>query len=496
MGGAMKISRIIPVFVLLLALACSSAWNPAFAETSYKGYVYNEWNQSKAAPNSFLPQGTYTGIDAGTGVWSEPQDMAVDKDNNIYIADTGNNRVIKLDEHFRKLDVIEKLEWDGAETALSQPTGLYAADNGVLYIADKGNGRVLRVVGGNKVDLVIKELDHPLIAKDFVFKPTKVAADSAGRIYVMSEGQYYGLMQFDESGQFTSYYGSNKVEVTPAVVLEAFWKSVLSKEQRESMVKLLPIEYSNLAIGADDFVYTTTIVSKNAKEQIKKLNPLGNNVLKGRSGEAEFGDREYTIKQSVKVDTSFVDITVDPEGFIAALDRTRGHIFEYDQEGNPTAVFGALGNQQGTFLQPAALSYLGEDVIVLDSGKRNITRFRHSEYGSLVRRATLLYNQGLYEEAAVIWRQVAMRNSNNEMASVGIAKALEKDEAYGEAQQEYKKGADRSGYSDSFAQIRIDAVRSNLPLIMTVIIVLVILYYGWKFWRKRTAQYPKEAEKP
>jgi hypothetical protein len=306
--------------------------------------------------------------------------MAVDKNNNIYIADTGNNRIIKLDDHFRMLKVMEKLEWNGAETALSQPTGLYAADNGVLYIADKGNGRVLRVVDGNRVDLVIKEPAHPLIAKDFVFKPAKVAADSAGRIYVLSEGQYYGLMQFDKSGEFTSYYGSNKVEVTPAVVLEAFWKSVLSKQQRESMVKLLPIEYSNLAIGSDDFVYTTTIVSKNAKEQIKKLNPLGNNVLKGRGGEAEFGDREYTIKQSVKVDTSFVDVTVDSEGFIAGLDRTRGHIFEYDQEGNPTAVFGALGNQQGTFLQPAALSYLGEDLIVLDSGKRNITRFRLSEY--------------------------------------------------------------------------------------------------------------------
>lgn len=486
-------NRLIALTAVLLALLSLGSASTVYAEAPYRAYVYNEWDQSKAAPNSYLPDKVYTGIDMGAGQLVEPQDLFVTSGNQIYLADTGNNRIIVLDEKLKLLRVIDKLKLNGQETALNQPTGLYVDASGVLYVADKGNGRVLRIQGDYTVDLVIKELDHPLIPDSFVFKPVKVAADSAGRIYVLSEGQYYGLMQFDMDGGFTSYYGSNKVEVTPAVVLEAFWKSILSKEQRESMVKLLPIEYSNLDIGTNDFVYTSTIVSKNSAEQIKKLNPLGNNVLKGQKGAVRFGDREYTMKQNVKVDTSFVDVAIDGDGFIAALDRTRGHVFEYDQEGNQTAVFGALGNQAGTFLQPAAVAYQNGDILVLDTGKKNVTRFTLSEYGQLVREATVLYSQGLYEEAAGLWEQVSKSNRNSNVAHVGIAKALEKEEQYGSAMKRYMLGAEHAGYSDAFAQVRIQTVREYLPVLMTVLALLAVIYYALKWARIRTAKKRKGA---
>ncbi|WP_223067892.1 NHL repeat-containing protein [Paenibacillus caui] len=488
----MKIKILLAAVLLLPMLAAGTA--RVNAEASYPAYVYNEWNQSKAAPLSYLPKAIYTGLDAGAGQFNEPQDMFVDNNGLIYIADTGNNRIVKLNGKFQKTGIIEELEMDGQKTKLSGPTGIYADSAGKLYVADKGNGRVLRIGPDGKVDLVIKNPAHPLIPKAFVFKPTKVAADSAGRIYVLSEGQYYGLMQFDTSGQFTGYFGSNKVEVTPAVVLESFWKSVLTKEQRDSMAKLLPIEYSNLDLGRDDFVYTTTIVSQNSSEQIKKLNPLGNNVLKGEQGELRFGDREYTMKQSVKVDTSFVDLAIDGDGFIAALDRTRGHVFEYDQEGNQVAVFGSLGNQKGTFLQPTAVAYRNGEVLVLDTAKLNITVFKLSEYGELVRKATVLYNQGLYEEASQIWKEVSRRNQNSRVANIGIAKALEKDEQYGQAMKQYRMGADHAGYSDTFAEVRIRAVREYLPLVMTLILLLAAVYYAVKLKRFWTIKKRKETK--
>src|SRR5690606_18758197 len=113
---------------------------------------------------------------------------------------------------------------------------------------------------------------------------------------------------------------------------------------------------------------------------------------------------------------------------------------------------------------------LNQDILVLDGEKRNITQFRLSEYGSLVREATILYNQGLYEEAAVIWRTVSKRNNNSSVAHAGIAKALEKEENYSEAIKHFKQGSDRKGFSNAYGQIRIQAVRDYLPTIMTVII--------------------------
>ncbi|MDQ6420295.1 hypothetical protein RB620_12700 [Paenibacillus sp. LHD-117] len=466
-----------------LLLPMLAAGQTAHAEAPYKSYVYNEWDQSKASPTGYLPGGSYTGIEAGAGAFMEPQDLFVDAQDNVYVADTGNKRIVKLNEEFKAETVIDGLSWQGSELKLSAPTGLFVSGDGTMYIADKEAGRVIRAGADGKADLVIEKPQDPLIASDFVFKPVKVAADNAGRIYVLSEGQFFGLMQFDAKGKFTGYYGSNRVEVTPAVVLESFWKSILSKEQRDAMMKLLPIEYSNLHIGADNFVYTTTIVSRNSREEIKKLNPLGNNVLVTSGGAADFGDKEISFKGGVKQDSSFLDVAVDGDGFIAGLDRTRGKVFEYDAEGNPVSIFGSLGHQRGTFGQPVALAYWKDELLVLDAGKRNVTRFVRSEYGSLVREATILYNQGLYEEAAVIWKEVARRNTSNEIAYLGMAKALEKEGDYEEALHYYKLGTSRSGYSDTFGLKRMDTVRGNLPLIMTVLIAALAGYYGYKGFR-------------
>lgn len=454
---------------------------PVSAEAPYQAYAYDEWNHSKASPNGYLPERTYSGLDAGSGPFSEPQDLFVDGSDRIYVADSGNGRIVVLDDRFREIDSISEVAWQGKKLPLKHPTGIFAAEDGRLYVADQD--RVLRVNGNKEAELVIEKPSHPLIPSDFKFKPLKVAADAAGRIYVLSEGQFFGLMQFDPKGQFMGYFGSNKVEVTPYVVLETFWKSILTKAQREGMAKLLPIEYSNLDVGKDGFVYTTTIVSQNSREEIKKLNPLGNNVLTGENGIGDFGDKETAMKKGVKQDTSFVDLAVHPEGFIAGLDRTRGRVFEYDGDGNAVAVFGGLGNQQGTFQQPAAVAYLGDDLLVLDSGKRSITRFVPTEYGRTVHEAVKLYNRGLYKEAAAEWREASKRDLNNRQAYVGIAKALENEEKYAEALPFFKLGAERGGYSDDYAQIRIRSVRSHMPLIMTLLGVLLFGYYGAKWYR-------------
>jgi len=477
----MKLRNVIAAVAMLSLLGNGAA--AASAEAPYQAYVYNEWNESKASPNGYLPDRVFTGLEAGVGHFSEPQDLFADRDGALYVADTGNDRIVKLDGSLRATAVIDAFDWNGQPTALSAPRGLFVAEDGMMYVADHGNGRVLRANASGRVELVLEKPRHPLIPEDFVFKPTKVAADVAGRMYVLSEGQFFGLMQFDRDGTFLGYFGSNKVEVTPAVVLETFWKSVLTKEQREGMIKLLPIEYSNLDMGTDGFVYTTTIVSENSRQEIKKLNPLGNNVMNGQNGENDFGDKEIPLSKTVKLDTSFVDVAVDGDGFIAGLDRTRGRVFEYDREGNPTAVFGALGQQAGTFLQPTAIEYWRDSVLVLDAGKRNVTRFVRSEYGELVREATLRYNEGLYEEAAAIWEEASKRNVHNEMAYIGMAKSLEKQERYEEAMRYYRLGTDRSGYSDTFAFLRIDAVRASLPFAMTALLVLVAGYYGLRLYR-------------
>ena len=62
---------------------------------------------------------------------NDPQDIFYDKKGFYYVADTGNNRVLKLDKNFKVLGEIT--EADG--TSLSGPTGVSADEYGDVYIA-------------------------------------------------------------------------------------------------------------------------------------------------------------------------------------------------------------------------------------------------------------------------------------------------------------------------------------------------------------------------
>ena len=114
------------------------------------------------------------------------------------------------------------------------------------------------------------------------------------------------------------------------------------------------------------------------------MNPLGNNTYFARGGkEVNFGDEELAsvknVSTMVTLLPTFVDVvTTEDCEFIYAVDRAYGRIFERDRNGNLISVFGALGNQEGTFKQPSAIALLNGDVLVLDTGKSSVTVFEPS----------------------------------------------------------------------------------------------------------------------
>ncbi|MBN4080473.1 hypothetical protein JYT31_02300 [Beggiatoa alba] len=83
---------------------------------------------------------------------NQPQDIAIGRDGSLYIADTFNNRIRKVDRAGIITTVagnaFEGYRGDGgpATTAsLYNPTGVAIAENGDIYIADTRNNRIRRV---------------------------------------------------------------------------------------------------------------------------------------------------------------------------------------------------------------------------------------------------------------------------------------------------------------------------------------------------------------
>ncbi|MEV0366384.1 hypothetical protein AB0H72_27160 [Nocardia fusca] len=73
-----------------------------------------------------------------------PYDVAVDTGGNLCIADSGNNRVRKVDTNGVITTIAEGsgISGDGAHP-LNEPGAVAIGADGRLYIADSGNSRVL-----------------------------------------------------------------------------------------------------------------------------------------------------------------------------------------------------------------------------------------------------------------------------------------------------------------------------------------------------------------
>ena len=83
------------------------------------------------------------------------------KDGALYIAETGRNRVVKLEKG--KVTTVagsgEEALTDGsaAEAAFSSPKGVAVGDDGSVYVADTGNGAVRMVKGGVVTTLAVRD---------------------------------------------------------------------------------------------------------------------------------------------------------------------------------------------------------------------------------------------------------------------------------------------------------------------------------------------------
>ncbi len=108
---------------------------------------------------------------------SYPSGLAVDGSGNVYIADSGNNRILK--EAFSGGNYTESAL---ATSALSYPAGVAVDGTGDVYIADWGNERVLRETlhGASYVESTV--------SSEAITSPSAVAVASKGNLYIADVG--------------------------------------------------------------------------------------------------------------------------------------------------------------------------------------------------------------------------------------------------------------------------------------------------------------------
>ena len=435
----------------------------SLAETTSPQYTYDYWEEAVPTSPAYLANKVYFGVDFGIDALAKPMDLFVADDGRVFVLDSGNSRIVVLSADLQFERVIQPTAPDGEALKFQEAVGLYVAADGRMMVADKKGMAVYILDGEGRQTGKIESPSASVVPETFEFLPTKMLEDSAGVLYVLSSGCYNGALQFDSDGSFMGFYGAESVTLNAKTLMNYLWKQILTEEQAGNMARILPVEFISFCIDEKDFIYTIRQGNDVESGQVRKLNAKGTNVLP----DEVFGDRIE--------DPMLNDIVVDDEGFISILDKSSGRVFQYDQESTLLYAFGGKGTQKGCFATAEAIESQGDRLLVLDSERGSITVFEPTAFARNIRKGSLLYSDGKYQEAMEPWKQVLASDYNYELANLGLGKAYEGLGDYRQAMTYFKLGNDRQLYADAFREYRSVLLRESFALFMLLLVALIVV---------------------
>ena len=456
--------KIFAIFILAAVLLSL----PVSAFSKYPdNYVYEEGKNRTSDDESGrinIPM-TYTSVKIYSSVTSDkpglldPEDLFIDKKGTLYIADTGNNRVVILNNNGETKAIIS----EGKGLELSAPRGVFADKNGKVYIADTGNSRILEYSEDFKF---LKEYVRPeseLLNDLQSFDPTKIAVGSTGYIYMICGKEF---MSIDTNNRFKGFVGATQLGFDFNQFLTRIFAT---KEQKKRLTRRMPPSYNNFYIDDNGMFLACSSADK---DQIRMINSVGKNIYK----QDFYGEMYKKDADSYPVPPIFIDISSDKNGIISALDSLSGKIYQYDSEGNIITVFAGIASNNGFFDKPSSIACDDDgNIYVLDMARGNIQKFEPTKFIKTIHEASRLYLDGQYEGALELWKEIVTINSDYPLARKRMGSIERKQKNYSESLDEYKMAEDWEGYSTAFGKLRKHFIQDNFVLVTVAAIAVISL---------------------
>ncbi len=478
--------------VTILALLLLSVPVSAVVEMNEEGqsYQFGTSLHTVDAPTAYTAEEILTAADFGAENLAGLDDLCVDEKGNIYIADSEGGAVYKLSADRKSRTKIKSFNFNGKAETLKQPTGVFVDQKGELYVADRASGYIY--VFSKSLSLE-RRIDPPAKEEFFseqAYEPQKVCVDSGGRLYVISANQTQGILQFSPEGDFIGFLGATRVQPTAAELLTRMFAT---KEQKNSLLRLIPTEYNNMDVDGDNFIYATISAltesslygdarnnTSNATP-IRRLNPKGEDVLLRQGSYPPMGDVNFLLtyqagKQSNEEETRgasrMVDTACRQNGVYTLLDNRQGRLFTYNRTGELLFVSGGSGQKRDELLAPTALDYYGDSLIVADQGGACVKVFSPTAYAKQVLGAIDCHEQGDYEREAEIWEEVKREYIGSELAYLGLGKAEFTLKNYTAAMENFKLANNKEYYSKAYKAYRKDWGYKNIGWLLGAAAVL------------------------
>ncbi|NLG82895.1 MAG: hypothetical protein GX490_10345 [Bacilli bacterium] len=446
------------------------------AEAPYVTRTINRFGEWVETQEAYEPVAVIKSFGDGD-TFNKPKDLFITDDDTIFVADTGNKRIVVLNNNYELITTF-------GEDRLTTPTGVYVRDD-YIYIADFGKeddlttGRVFIYQYDKELGEVsfYKELGRPesriLEVDQFIYRPEKIAVDKNHTMYIVSQGSYNGILLVNSENRFLNYFAPNSVKGT---LWDRIQYLLYADNPRVILTKKIPPPPYNVSLDDRGFIYTVTqtVIRNNVGDTVKKVN---------------IGGVNFFPVEMIASD-KFVDSIPGHVGNLYVATQS-GFIYEYDYDGNVLFIFAGNGygyDKIGLFSSISGIAVDSQgNLLVLDDNRNNLQIFKETLFAKTVHEALALYNEGRYIESQSIWEEVLRYNSMYDLAhkGIGLAKYMKHD--YKEALEKFKIANAKEQYSDAFWEIRNEWLLKNAGILMISIFGLFVALKTIQFTNRRYA---------
>jgi len=312
----------------------------------------------------------------GSHAISSPESLVVDGAGHLWVVDSSNNRVVRFDNAASKQNAVSAdgvlgqpdLTTIGQTTSaqgLSYPRGVTLDSAGRLWVADSGNSRVLRFDGaaskpnGATADGVLGQPDFtskdPGLSAQRMTAPLAVLPDGAGRLWVADSGNNR-LLRFDSAAG----------KPNGAAASGLLGQADLASDSRIGQRAL----FNPTAVAVDPTsgkLFVADMVNNRVVRFAKRAS-----LTSGAAAEAVLGQPNFTSRgpSTTAQGMAFpMGLTVDPAGRLWVVDRSNNRVLRFDGAaskpsgaaadgvlGQPNFVSSAANNTQGGMWYPTSVA--------------------------------------------------------------------------------------------------------------------------------------------
>jgi len=139
---------------------------------------------------------------AATAQFCQPDGVALDSAGNLYVADSCNNKIRKIDASGNVTTLagtgsLGAGNGPGGTASFDYPTGVAVDGQGNVFVADQGNHSVRKVDPSGNVSTLSTQFSSPMA----------VAVDGAGNVFVSDNGGHR-ILKIDSAGVLTTVAGT------------------------------------------------------------------------------------------------------------------------------------------------------------------------------------------------------------------------------------------------------------------------------------------------